>query len=84
MTTKQTIISELKLEFPTLRIGNDDDGYINLSDEEYETTISEWADARLAKLSAQAEATAKAAQRRAILDHLKITEEEARILLGGN
>ena len=32
----------------------------------------------------QAEATAKAAQRQAILDHLKITEEEARILLGGN
>jgi hypothetical protein len=32
----------------------------------------------------QAEAEAKAAQRRAILDHLKITEEEARILLGGN
>ena len=32
----------------------------------------------------QAEATAKAAQRRAILEHLKITEEEARILLGGN
>ena len=26
----------------------------------------------------------KAAQRRAILDHLGITEEEARILLGGN
>jgi hypothetical protein len=32
----------------------------------------------------QAEATTKAAQRRAILEHLKITEEEARILLGGN
>jgi hypothetical protein len=32
----------------------------------------------------QAEATAKAVQRRAILEHLKITEEEARILLGGN
>jgi len=30
------------------------------------------------------EANAKAAQRRAILEHLKITEEEARILLGGN
>lgn len=30
------------------------------------------------------EATAKAAQRRAILEHLGITEEEARILLGGN
>ena len=32
----------------------------------------------------QAEATAKATQRRAILEHLGITEEEARILLGGN
>jgi signal-transduction protein with cAMP-binding, CBS, and nucleotidyltransferase domain len=37
-----------------------------------------------AQATKQAEATAKAAQRRAILDHLKITEEEARILLGGN
>ena len=37
-----------------------------------------------AQATAQAEATAKAAQRRAILEHLKITEEEARILLGGN
>ncbi len=35
-------------------------------------------------VTAQAEATSRAAQRRAILEHLKITEEEARILLGGN
>jgi len=32
----------------------------------------------------QAEATAKAAQRQVILTRLGITEEEARILLGGN
>ena len=32
----------------------------------------------------QAEAEAKAAQRQAILNRLGITEEEARILLGGN
>jgi len=37
-----------------------------------------------AQAEAQATANAKAAQRRAILEHLKITEEEARILLGGN
>ena len=37
-----------------------------------------------AEATRQAEVTAKAAQRRAILEHLKITEEEARILLGGN
>ena len=34
--------------------------------------------------TAHAEANSRAAQRRAILEHLKITEEEARILLGGN
>jgi len=34
--------------------------------------------------SKQAEATAKAAQRQALLTRLGITEEEARILLGGN
>ena len=32
----------------------------------------------------KAEADAKAAQRQALLDRLGITEEEARILLGGN
>ena len=32
----------------------------------------------------QAEATAKATQRQALLTRLGITEEEARILLGGN
>jgi len=37
-----------------------------------------------AQATEQAEATAKAAQRRAILEHLNITEEEAKILLGGN
>jgi len=34
--------------------------------------------------TARAQTESKAAQRRAILEHLKITEEEARILLGGN
>ena len=37
-----------------------------------------------AQAEAQAAEAAKAAQRRAILEHLGITEEEARILLGGN
>ena len=56
-------------------------------DVERDETAQEVAEreAREAKLATQqAEATAKAAQRRAILEHLGITEEEARILLGGN
>ena len=39
-------------------------------------------EAEIAALAAEAEA--KAAQRRALLTRLGITEEEARILLGGN
>jgi hypothetical protein len=40
---------------------------------------------REAKVEArQAEAATKAAQRQAVLNRLGITEEEARILLGGN
>jgi len=37
-----------------------------------------------AEIARIAEATAKAAQRQALLTRLGITEEEARILLGGN
>jgi len=37
-----------------------------------------------AQATKQAEDTAKAAQRQALLTRLGITEEEARILLGGN
>lgn len=60
MTTKNQIINELKSQFPTLRLGNDDDGYTNLSDKDYEIKIAEWADAKLAKLAKEAETAAKA------------------------
>lgn len=39
---------------------------------------------KAAQAVSQAEAEAKAAQRQALLSRLGITEEEARILLGGN
>lgn len=42
------------------------------------------AEAEARKAAAEAEAEAKAAQRQALLSRLGITEEEARILLGGN
>ena len=81
MTTKQEMINQLKLEFPTLRVGNDDDGYFNLSVEEYEATIAQWADAKLERLAREAEAEAKATQKAALLERLGITEDEARLLL---
>ena len=83
MKTKQEIIAELKLEFPTLRVGNDDNGYTNLSAEEYETTIAQWADAELVKISKKLEAEANeqakiAAQ--AKLAALGLTVEDLQVL----
>ena len=51
-----------------------------MNDQEFAAYEAEQA----AQAAKQAEATAKAAQRQALLNRLGITEEEARILLGGN
>jgi hypothetical protein len=81
MTTKNQVIQLLKKEFPTLRVGGDDVGYTELSVEEYEATIDQWADARLAKEAAATQAEAKAQAKAALLERLGITEDEARLLL---
>ena len=63
MTTLNEMIEIITAENPTLRIGNDEAGYTDLSADEYQTTIAEWATNRLAKLTKIAEAeTAKAAE----------------------
>jgi len=60
MKTKQEIIAELKLEFITLKVGDDDNGYTDLSAEEYEATIAKWADAKLERIAREAAVEAKA------------------------
>ena len=82
MKTKLQIITELKSLHPSLKKGDDNSGYIELSDQEYESTITQWADNLLLKETEQTEAQAKAAQRQALLTRLGITEDEARLLLG--
>ena len=84
MKTKQEIIADLKLEFPTLRIGDDDNGYTDLSAEEYETTIAQWADGKLERIAREAAEQAKATAKAALLERLGITADEAKLLLGGN
>ena len=81
MTTKAEKIAAFKAEYPTLKVGSDETGYTELNADEYEAKISEWADNILAK---EAEETAKAAAKQALLDKLGITAEEAALLLGGN
>ena len=57
---------------------------IELSDNEVAELEAGYAQAKLKADQEKAEANAKATQRQAILSRLGITEEEARILLGGN
>ncbi len=82
MTTKKEMIEIIKAENPTLRLGDEENGYTELTGADYDAVISEWADARLLKETQLAEAEAKAAQKQAVLDRLGITADEAKLLLG--
>jgi hypothetical protein len=81
MTTKKEMIEIIKAEFPTLRFGDEDKGYTELLAEEYETTIAEWADARLAKLQAKADAEALRQTKISAYEKLGLTESEIEALL---
>ena len=48
--TKNEIITQLKADHPTLRTGNEEDGYTELTASEYEAIIDSWADTQLAEL----------------------------------
>ena len=76
--TKAQIVARLKAEYPTLKVGDDERGYTELSKAEYELTISEWADNELASELAAAKAESDKA---ALLIKLGITSEEAALLL---
>jgi len=57
---------------------------IELSPQEINELEIQYAEAKAKAEAAQAEVATKAAARQALLNRLGITEEEARILLGGN
>jgi hypothetical protein len=81
MTTKQEMIEIIKTEFPALRLGDEDKGYTELSAKEYEATIAEWADARLAKLQAKADAELLRQTKISAYEKLGLTEAEIEALL---
>ncbi len=81
MTTKQEMIQIIKAENPTLRIGDDDAGYTQLSAEEYDAQINEWADARLAKEQANIEAETARQTKISAYEKLGLTEAEIEALL---
>lgn len=81
MTTKKEMIEIIKAENPTLQIGDDNAGYTQLSSADYETTIAQWADARLAKQKASAEAEATRQTKITAYQKLGLTEAEIEALL---
>jgi hypothetical protein len=70
MTTLNEMIQTLKTEYPTLRIGDEDAGYTDLTPTEYEAQIADWAENRLAKEAKLAEAETAAQAKAEALDKL--------------
>jgi hypothetical protein len=70
--TKNEMIAKLKLEYPTLKTGDDENGYVALTSKDYEETISEWADTELAKIAAEQEAEAALAAKAAAQAKLEL------------
>jgi hypothetical protein len=70
MTTKQETIAALKIQYPTLKTGSDEQGYKDLSKAEYEATIEKWADSELEAIATKAEAEAVAQAKLDAVDKL--------------
>lgn len=81
MTTKAEFITQLKAEYPTLKTGDEEAGYKDLSKADYEAQIALWADNKLAKESEDAQVAAEATAKTALLAKLGITADEAELLL---
>jgi hypothetical protein len=82
MTKKTDLIASLKAEYPTIRVGCDEDGYTELIGADYDAKIEEWSDNLLAEEAKKAEEKAKSDAKTALLAKLGITAEEAALLLG--
>ena len=78
--TLETIITKLKKEFSTITVQINEQVY-ELSEEEYNAKIEEWANFQLQKQIELSEIESKAAEKAALLNRLGITEAEAQLLL---
>lgn len=78
--TKQQLINQFKLDYPTLTKQVNDE-IIVLEQDEYEATIDAWADAKLAKEQAKNEADALRQTKILAYEKLGLTEAEIEALL---
>lgn len=80
MTNKTDKIAELKAQYPTLRTGSDETGYVEMDVNEYEATISSWADFELAKAEEEAKIVNVKKAAEAKLAALGLTADELKAL----
>ena len=78
--SKAEKIAQLKADYPVLTKGINEK-IVEMDAQEYEATISQWADEELAREAAESEETIKAAAKAALLERLGITADEATLLL---
>jgi hypothetical protein len=78
--TKEQLIVELKKEYSTLTYGINDEVF-EMSDQQYEETISSWADARIAKEQLKLEKETARLVKVSAYQKLGLTEEEIKALL---
>jgi hypothetical protein len=55
MTTLNEMIEIIKAENPTIQVGDEEQGYTELNQEEYDAQVKAWAQGRLDKETKQAE-----------------------------
>lgn len=55
MTTLNEMIDIIKAENPTIQVGDEEQGYTELNQEEYDAQVKAWAQGRLDKETKQAE-----------------------------
>ena len=55
MTTLNEMIEIIKAENPTIQVGDDEQGYTQLTSAEYDAQVADWAKGRLEKLAKQTE-----------------------------
>jgi benzoyl-CoA reductase/2-hydroxyglutaryl-CoA dehydratase subunit BcrC/BadD/HgdB len=78
--TKDELIAQFKIDYPTLQTGNDEIGYTEMQTPEYEATLEKWADNAILEESLRAEKQAARDAAEAKLSALGLTADDLQAL----
>jgi hypothetical protein len=78
--TKNELIAQFKIDYPTLQSGSDETGYTELNKAEYEATIKQWADNVIAQQQLETQKQAAREALEAKLEALGLTTDDLKAL----